>query len=257
MIIRREILQGLKPIAAHAATNGNPKVAVVHVEPDGRVVATDRQHVLLVAQDTRPFPDAEFPSVGNSVPEHAGDPELAIDIPVEHIDRLLKAMPRRSPIPILAAVQVSRDDDGATIAAMNLKEPCVVHAPASGQGQTPQFPRYDRVLPDYTGAELRVLFMIEVLETLIKAAKGCGTNRIELRIPTGAAHQGRQQTADHPFTDGADDWRAAKRAEDRCVKCGERRDLHTGPDGVVIDAVGVRMSADGIEIIGAAMPARP
>lgn len=248
MIIKRETLQAVLPAATSDDTRYT--LAVVQVQPDGRAVATDG-HILLIAQDKYPQKDEDFPAITGA--PYTSDPAEPVLIPLSMAQRLIGAMPKKSPIPILKAAQLSTNGDGGcVISATDLEVPCVVHVPKP-EGS---FPQWQRVLPRADRPALSVSLSIEVLEHLIKAAKAVqdkgklGT--ITLQIPTEHQHQGRR-AASHEYEASPD---VCDGPECPCVHCQAPRDQHLEPDGNVIDVLGLRIPGAEVEITGAVMPCR-
>jgi hypothetical protein len=255
VIIRREVLKAVLP--ATTADDTRYMLNGVQIRPDGAVVATDG-HVLLIARDSHPQPDEEFPS-GGTLPAFTGNPAAPIVVARDLINKLIAAMPKKSSIPILGSVQVSANGDGgAVVSAKDLQVPCTVHVPKETDGR--QFPPYDRVLPADDRPELRVCLAVNVLEALIKAAKAVqggeklstgGT--ITFALPTEPQHQGKRP-AKHEYEESPD---YAGGKDCPCKHCGKISREHTEPDGAVLGTIGITINTkNGITVHGVAMPCR-
>lgn len=224
MILKRDLLRAVLP--AVDKTDNHFYANKVQVQPDGRAVATNG-HVLLVASDRYPFKDEDFPS--KDLPAFQGNPPEPITIEAALVERVIAAMPKKTPIDILKAAQLSTNGTpgGAVLSATDLQVPCTIHVPpASEQGGS--YPSWPRLLPRDDRPSLRVAFSTDVLEALIKSAKAITTGKtlhgptIVFELPTEPQHQG--QTPEKM------------------------------PDGCVIDTIGVRFAGDDVEVRGVAMP---
>lgn len=229
MIIRREALSAVLP----AVTSDDTRYGLsrVRIEPSGRVVATNG-HVLLMADQTHAFPDEDFPFVPGA-PFH-GTPETAIHVDANTIKALIAATAKKATIPILQAIQVSRNgsDKTVTLSATDLSAPRVATVRTD---EEIRYPEYARVIPADSPERptVKVSLSVEVLETLIKAAKAVQTDKrtkiVELEIPIGR--------------------------KDRSAPC---QATGSNRPGEVISAVKVRIPGKGsdVDVHGVAMPCR-
>lgn len=177
MIIRRETLQAA--LAATTADNTRYFLNAVQAEPaTHRVVATNG-HILLIATDNHPMDDADFPVIAGA--EFHGSPEGRIVLDADICKGMIATMPKKTPIPILKAAQLSVNGSPSTVtlAATDLQAPRVA---TINTADTRQFPAYERVMP--TGDSLPMCLAIDVLEQLIKAAKAVGSKHITFDVPT-------------------------------------------------------------------------
>lgn len=175
MIIRREALAAVIP--ATTAEDTRYFMDALCIEPDGRVIATNG-HVLLIATDKAPQPDADFPTVPGAA--FNGTPEHQTLVKTDVVKSLMAVMPKRSTIPILGSIQVSQNGtpQTATLAATNLQTPCVATVTREADMN---FPQYERCIPT-TPAAVRVILSADVLETLIKSARAIATKKSAPRI---------------------------------------------------------------------------
>lgn len=221
MIIRREMLS-----AALAATTPDDTrycLNAVQIDAAKRCVVATNGHILLVATDTNPQADTDFPLIPGA--EYHGDPAGAVLADADVVRSIIAATPKKTPIAILTSVQLGANgsDNTAMMSATDLKAPRVaVITNEAGRN----FPNYERVLPKAGRPGVRVCLSVEVLDALVKAAKivrsGVQTNSHQLAtivfdVPTGAT------------------------------------DLQ---DGAVITALGVTMKGADVTVTGAAMPCR-
>jgi hypothetical protein len=137
-----------------------------------RAVATNG-HVLIIATDNRPTADNEFPAIPNS-PETHGEPTTPILIGADIAQRLIKgtAQGKRNRLPVLECIRIAKNgEDGAhVVTSTDLTAPTITTIHKDDIGT---FPAYDRVIPKVsrTRPTVRVCLAVDVLETLIKAAK--------------------------------------------------------------------------------------
>lgn len=183
MILRRELLQAVVP----ATTDKEPArraLASVLVRPDGSALATNG-HLLLVATDAHPMPDTDFPVIPGA--PFRGSPEQAVQVPTGVIAQLVKAMPKRSPIPILTCVQLSTSENGSgnhTLAATDLDHPVTVTLRPTED----HFPNADR--PIETAKQkaeqgtISAILAVDALEKVCKAAKAVGSDAVTFTLPT-------------------------------------------------------------------------
>lgn len=253
MIIPKLILAAMKPITASKDTRYF--LDTVCVRPDGTIEATDGTVALRakidLADEQTVYQDKEMPTKG--LPPFEGNPAYAVLIPSAVVDKLIRAMPKRSTIPILQAVQLSDHPEGTlpTIAATDLDVPAVATLDTGDR----RFPDTARVYARaQQGPQLRVCLAVEILERLCKSAKACGTGRMDtitFYIPTGPEHQGRQRRAglDHDFVGS---W-----ASETCEICGKPRADHEEPDGKLQDPIYLEMgSPSTVTIDGCVMPCK-
>lgn len=231
MIIRRETLKAV--LSATTANETRYNLDAVQIQLDGSVVATDG-HVLLVAKEHDPHKDEDFPV--KDITEFKGSPDKPVLLPRSLAEKLIAALPKRSAVPILDAVQVSTDGEaGSVISATDLEVPYVVRLPKDDNGQ--RFPAYAHILPAADRPALTVRLAVNVLQAVIKAATAVQGRKtttggvITFQIPTAPEHQGRK-----PGT-GVDD-------------------VPREPDGIVIAGIGVQTKGDEVDVTGVIMPCR-
>lgn len=190
MIVRKKTLQAVLP--ATTSDDSRYFLKAILVEPDGSCVATDG-HILLLARDPHPEPDADYPSKG--VPEFKGSPEVGVMLPRDVAEGLIKAMPKgkRQTMPILNSVQISSNgDEGFTVVATDLDSVRTGHIQANGKDQT--FPNYERVMVPADRPHLKLCLSTAVLKALIKSVEAVDTSKpqtITLEIPTEDQYQGK------------------------------------------------------------------
>lgn len=215
MIIRRETLKACLVATDEHETKYN--LAAVQIQPDGRVVATDG-HLLLVAKEKEPFPDEDFPS--KDLPAFTGSPKGPVVLPKTLALKLIAAMPKGAPIPILGAVQVGMNGKSPYAVATDLETPLVATLPDPKEARFPE--HWPKVLPKAKRPHLTVIFTGKMLQQLVKAAAAIGN-----------ARTGGYVRFEIPITPDAN-----------------------GKDEPVLDAVRVILPGDDVEIEGAAMPCR-
>jgi hypothetical protein len=251
MIIRREALT-----AALAATTDDDTryyLSGVQVVPGAtpRAVATNG-HVLLVVDDEHPHKDEDYPIIVGA-PWH-GDPPAPLVIPSDIVRAMIATTPKKTTIPILRAIQVSRNgsEQSVTVAATDLQAPRVATLDTTADDR--KFPSYHRVLPAADRPSVSVCLAVDVLETLIKAAKAISqtgknvhTPTIRFSLPTGKQHRDVVTIPGTPAVDATETTPAIAAVEPR-----EAVGDVTGCVGIMITNPG-----DGFSIIGAAMPSRP
>lgn len=198
MIIRRETIKAVIPATSHDDTRYF--LTAVQIEPDGTVVATNG-HVLLTAKDRSAFVDADFPQTARTSTQPVPSPDKPVLLKAETAERLIGAMPKRSPIPILQAVQIAQDDKGAYAVATDLQIPVTVDLEFPGENDAGQFPSWRRVMPKDDQPYAAVKLGVPVLEALIKAAKAVTTQKVHsgpfitLEIPIALeAYAGKDHT---------------------------------------------------------------
>jgi hypothetical protein len=185
MIIRREALT-----AALAATTADDTRYFLHamrLEPAAHRVTATNGHVLIVATDRAPLPDADFPIVPGA--EFHADPD-PVCLSADVAKSLIAAMPKKARFPILGCVQVSKNGspNTYTVAATDLQAPRVATVDTTDAGQ---FPNTDRIWPAIDRPEVQVCFAVDVLETIIKAAKAVSGKKkalITFGVPTETPH---------------------------------------------------------------------
>lgn len=254
MILRAEALKA----ALACVTGGHEKFFIqgIHVCPDGTVEATDG-HVLVRVKDPSPFPDADFPSKG--VAPFKGNPEKAVTVPASHLKGLLAIVPKKTPIPILQAVQLSTngEEGGVNISATNLETPTIAHIEASDT-ELP-FPNVENVMVSADRPALSVTFSVEALKSMIQAAEAVQRGRkpvtqfITVHIPTEEQYQGRKDddTANGHAFDPDNGARSGQ-----CKVCGDTRYYHQSPDGVISSPMRFEVKGLDLTIEGVVMPCR-
>jgi hypothetical protein len=154
MLIRRQLLKA----ALHA----------VNITPDGRVESTNG-HLAFVLSDTEPLKIEDFPVVKGVGTKD--EPTKATLVRAELVTKLIAAMAKRSPIPVLETVQVTRDEKAKVtmLAATDLEAPMVVQISDDQDGT---FPDLKKVTPKFKeGKTVEVTIGVAVLEALLKAVK--------------------------------------------------------------------------------------
>ena len=136
-------------------------------------------HVLILAKDTAPFDDADFPQGPHTF---TGTPTAPVPVPSAIVKRLIAATPKKTTIPVLQGVQVSKNgsDNSAVLTATDLQVPVSVTITPDGE----TFPAYDRVLPKPDRAVVSIRLGVPVLEVLLKSAKALDARSIVLSLPT-------------------------------------------------------------------------
>lgn len=206
MIIRRETLKtallcrATDHISGRTATLGG-----VHLRPDGTVEATDG-HILVRVTERYPFKDEDFPTVPGVASELAA-PERGILLPTEIAQKLIAAMPKRTPIPILHAARVGTVDGQPYALATDLETPLVVSLERAQERGA--FPGTDRILSGAAAGEgegvLHLALSAEILRILAEIGKSVGSKgtacTIQLHIPTrGQDYQDGQLMSGIRFT---------------------------------------------------------
>jgi hypothetical protein len=220
MIIRREALSAA--LAATTADDTRYFLNAVQIDAAKHCVVATNGHILLVATDTNPQADTDFPAIPGA--EYHGDPASAVLADADIIRAMIAATPKKTSIGILTSVQLGANgsDNTAVLSATDLKAPRV--AVLTNEGRN--FPNYERVLPKAGRPGVRVCLSVEVLDALVKAAKvvrsGVNSN----------SHQIATITFDVPTS---------------------ATDLQ---DNAVITALGITMKGADVTVTGAAMPCR-
>lgn len=252
MIIRRQALQAVLPaVNADDATHRTDKI---EIRPDGTVTATDG-HILLSAREATPFPDEDFPV--KDIPARHGNPAEPVTISKTIAERLIKGTAKKPTIPILQAIQLSQNGEGAFLAATDLESPTVIRVtPAAGQVGT--FPVWERILPKAEG--LKVTISAEVLAALAKAITTVtarnysGTPKVTLYIPTEPQHQGLDKAA--VLADGGRE-KTERTTYGGTIttlldKHGQTAAARDYPNGEIVSALRLEIDGtDGITIVGA------
>jgi hypothetical protein len=178
MLIHRNALSAVLPAAAKDDTSGYSLNGIC-VEPDGAVAATNG-HLLLTARSSRERDD-NYPVKG--VPEYRGDPDGRVLINRDDVQRLIKAIPKKTTIPVLEYAQLTKagNNGHVTIAATDLSS---VHVTAVDTSAQASFPNYAKLEPAADRPEVTVTLAIDVLEALIKGAKAIGAVGVTLGVPT-------------------------------------------------------------------------
>jgi hypothetical protein len=215
MIIRPEAIRATLP-ATDSSDPSRFYLRHILADPAKRRVVATNGHVLIIATDKAPQPDEDFPAIENA-PFH-GNPPIPISISAELAASMLKTAPRKGTIDILRSVQLSRNgsDQTATIAATDLQTANVAKIDAA---ETGRFPDYERVMVPNGRPGVQVCMAVDVLETLIKAAKAVGGKnpKITFDVPTESKH-----------------------LQDRAV----------------IAAIGIEIHGSDVDVTGCAMPCR-
>lgn len=187
MIIRREVLKAVQV----ATTKDDMRYALTHiqVQTDGSCVATDG-HVLLKGKDRYPHDAADYPTA--NLPEFSGEPTAPVLIPGDVVTRLIAGTPKKTPCDILKAIRVGVNGgpDKVYAVSTDLQTPTVYAVPTD---ERPQFPAWERVIPKDRENTRTVCLGVDVLETLIKAAKAAGSKSITFELPTEAKHYDRDK----------------------------------------------------------------
>lgn len=224
MMIRREALNAA--LAATTADDTRYYLHAVQVVPDQHAVVATNGHILLIAKDTAPQLNEDYPLVPGA--PFNSSPTVPVLIAADTVRSIIAAMPKKSLLPILGCAQLSTNGTPQTftLSATNLSAPCVatIDTSANGAGGTSNFPNYERVMPKADRQSINVCMAVDVLEDLIKAAKAIkasakngGAPKITFNVPTGKADT---------------------------------------QDGAVISALGISMIGETVTVTGAAMPCR-
>ena len=231
-------------------------VQVVPGEKDDRAVMATNGHILIIARDRagETFADADFPAKG--VPPYNGEIDKPILIDAGHVDRLIKAMPKKSPIPVLSCVQITKNGDGAPVASStDLEVPCVVHLPAD---DSRRFPDHKWVMVGSDKPHLKVVLSTEVLKAILNAAAAAHggrktLNTIELQIPTDPSAQGRTWITSHEFEESPDH---CSGKDCPCKVCGLIASEHKEPDGAIETQIRFEIKGQTIDVEGVLMPCK-
>lgn len=201
MVIRRETIAAALPATANDERRYT--LQAVHIEPAtgdraARVVSTNG-NVLIIAEESNPIPDADFPIIAGA-PFHS-TPATPVLVSADIAKRVIKTTPKRVTVPALGCVQISTNgsENVITVAATDLGVPTVATVHRDDVGT---FPRYERVIPnDDTRETVPVCLAVDVLETLIKAAKAAEHKYITFAIPSDAQGRDRIRDANGDKTD--------------------------------------------------------
>lgn len=189
MIIRREVLKAVQA----ATTKDDTRYALNHiqVQPDGACVATN-EHVLLVGRDRYPHDAADYPTA--NLPEFSGEPTAPVLLPSDVVTKLIAGTQKRTTIPILGAVRigVNSGPDKVYAVSTDLQTPTVYAVPTE---DVPQFPQWQRVIPEGRQNTRTVVLGVPVLETLLKAARAAGSQSIMFEVPTEEKHYNKRTNA--------------------------------------------------------------
>lgn len=251
MIIRKEALTAV--LAATSTDDVTHRTDKIQVTPKGEIAATTG-HVLFVATERSRFPDSEFPDK-RDMPHYHGDPTEPVTIDRDLVDRLIKGMPKKGPIPILQAVQLGiNGDGGAYVAATDLQVPTVIRLKPQTE-QAGGFPSWQRIVPSASAPHVKVSLSVEVLQALIKAATAVAgrpghtyTPKVTLYIPTEPQHQGVDRKA--VLADGGSEKRGAYGTEllDNQGRTAAPKDY---PNGEIVSAVRLEIAGRDVELYGA------
>lgn len=252
MIIRKEALTAV--LAATSTDDATHRTDKIQVTPKGEIAATTG-HVLLVATERSRFPDSEFPDKREDMPSYHGDPTEAVTIHRDYVERLIKGMPKKGPIPILQAVQLGiNGDGGAYVSSTDLQAPTVIRLPAQ-KDQLGGFPSWERIVPSATAPHVKVSLSVEVLQALIKAATAVAgrpgrtyTPKVTLYIPTEPQHQGVDRAA--VLADGGREKRGQYGTEllDNQGRTAAPKDY---PNGEIVSAVRLEIAGGDVDVYGA------
>lgn len=184
MIIRREVLRAA--LAVTSSPDRGYLLSSVQIRPGGSVAATNG-HCALVVTDREPWPDSDYPSKGTA--PYKGDPSGPVLLPAEQAEQLIKGTAKRSPIPILACIQLSTngEEGGVVYSATDLAAAVVAHV-ASDQSSG-RFPDIEKVWPDKDRPEVSLTLTVAMLKDLIKATEAVNDRKdrsITFLIPTKA-----------------------------------------------------------------------
>lgn len=142
MIIRRETLK-----AALCAVSGDDSryfLQAVCVRSDGAVDATDG-HILARVRDCYPSKDEDFPQVAGVGSPFAPPDMKGLILPEATVQKLIGAMPKKSPIDILKCARVGYVDGHAYAVATDLSVPLVA---CVDEAQQQRFPKVETMLED-------------------------------------------------------------------------------------------------------------
>lgn len=186
MIIRREALAS----ALAAVTDDDTRYALgsVQIRQNGDVAATDG-HVALIVHDDRPMDTADFPDVAGA--DIHGELARDVSVPAATCKRLISATAKgKRAIPVLTGVRVGRNgaDGVSVLAATDLAVPAVAILQVDPHAQA--FPDLARVMPAADDTRVRLSMSVEVLESLIRAAKAIGAGKrfqtINFQLPAAS-----------------------------------------------------------------------
>lgn len=197
MLIPREVLAACLPATTEFDTRY--RLSAVQIEPSGQCVATDGA-ILVTAKAVTPTPDTEFPIVAGA-PFH-GSPDWAVQVPSDQIAKLLKVAPKKTTIPVLQCLQLSRNgsDETATLAATDLETPMI----ATLRKGDHTFPNYERILSNSPNDTIELVIGVDILKTLIATAKAVNGRSIRLHVPATTGREVLSRHADKtPATYGA------------------------------------------------------
>jgi hypothetical protein len=188
VIIRREAIKAA--LAATTLDDSRYTLHAIQVQPDGRLIATDG-HIAVVVTDADPFSDADYPTnPEKGLPPWKGNPDKPVLLPAETAKQLIAATPKKTPIPILTAVQLSVNgaEGGCRFSATDLV--AVQTATIAPEDANGIFPDVSRVMPKASRPSLSVGLGVPVLESLLKAAKAIGAVAMRIDLPTEPQYQG-------------------------------------------------------------------
>lgn len=176
MIVRRTALM----LATLVRDHGYGAKSCIQVRPDGLVAATDGAVALRIT-DKAPFEDIDFPN-GPGTKDPILQPTAPVYLLPEAVDALLKGMPKKPTIAILASVQFQQlpptgteTKDARPIVRASTTDLVARQVLDIDSSQVTHFPDVDRVFTE-AGAVLaaetfKVRLGVEMLETLVKVAK--------------------------------------------------------------------------------------
>lgn len=253
MIIRKEALTAV--LAATSTDDATHRTDKIQVTPKGEIAATTG-HVLFVATERSRFPDSEFPDKREDMPTYHGDPTEPITIDRDLVDRLIKGMPKKGPIPILQAVQLGiNGDGGAYVAATDLLVPTVIRLKPQSE-QAGGFPSWERIVPSASAPHVKVSLSVEVLQALIKAATAIAgrssrviTPKVTLYIPTEPQHQGVDRAA--VLADGGTEKRDKWGSTELFDNQGRVAAPKDYPNGEITSAMRLEIPGGDVQVYGA------
>lgn len=165
------------------------QITGLHVLPDGTTEATNGHYLCRVGPS--PLDSAEFPPV-----DGAGDkplPEVGVVLPTDAVKGVLKWLPKRASIPILAAAHVGMNGSEAVkVATTDLESsPVASIKPVAGT-----FPNADNVIPEVT-EESHITIGLDpaYLATIADFATKHGGRRATIAVSFD-----KEQPADKPVT---------------------------------------------------------
>ena len=154
--------------------DGRGQITNVHVRTDGTVEATNGHFAIQVPPAT--IPSEDFPVVAGM----GGSFEGSLQIPAETCKAVLKVLPKRPTLPILATAHVGAKDGKAVITTTDLEvgiPRCVVQTDS-------KFPDIDRVVPK-SDEGIKVCMNAAYLKAIADYAIKVGAVGITLSVKNG------------------------------------------------------------------------